>query len=236
MRKVVFLFTLALSIMANAQTVTQYFKSEKCINAGEKQLCFAFTKESNPRMLVPLYPFECDEYYIVLTKKKAKKFLDILKDYQKKMDKWQKTADKEHVTNLTKVLGRPGYIASVGNFSAPYEFAYTLNNKLYTVGLRKIDFDNSMIPVWSLEIDANGQCFISVQSILPTQTFTNNESLNTIDNSGGASITKKTVSITPAGKAGMSKDNLQWFINTIQEMMAQLDESKIENKKGKLFK
>lgn len=236
MRKAILLFVLTLSMLANAQTVTQYFKSEKYIEIDGKQLHFAFTKESNPRMLVPLSPFECDEYYIVLTKKKAKNFLDILKDYQKKMPKWQSTADKEHVTNLTKVLGRPGYIASVGNFSSPYEFAYMLNNNLYTVGLRKISFDNSMIPVWALEIDANGQCFISVQSILPAQTFTNNESLNTIDNSGGASITKKTISINPTGKVVMSKDNLQWFINTIQEMMTQLDESKIENKKGKLFK
>ena len=233
MRKVILLFALVLSMLANAQTVTQYFKSEKCIDVGEKRLYFAFTKESNPRMLVPLYPFNCDEYYIVLTKRKAKNFLEILENYQKKMDKWQNTAVREHVTNLTKSLGQPEYIKTIIN--SPYEFAYTLNNTLYTVGLMTLPHDHSMVPSWALEIDAKGQCFISVQSILPTQTFSSNESLSTIDNYGGASITKKTVSINPAGKSMMTKENLQWLIATIRELMTQLDESKKENKKERLF-
>ena len=233
MRKTILLFVLTLSMLANAQTVTQYFKSEKYVNVGDKHIYFAFTKESNPRMLVPLYPFNCDEYYIVLTKKKAKNFVDILKKYQKKMDQWQNTANREHVTDLTKRLGQPRYVKTS---LSPYEFAYTINNSLYTVGLLATQYDNSMIPTWALEIDANGQCFVSVESILPTQNFSNNESLSTIDNYGGASVTKKTISINPAGKNMLNKDNIQWFINTIQELMTQLDESKKENKKGKLFK
>ena len=223
---------LSLSFVANAQTITQYFKSDKHFDVNGKSYYFAFTKESNPRMLVPLCPFDCDEYYIVLTKKKAKHFLNILKGYQKKIVKWQNTANKEQVTNLQKPLGQMYYH---GTMWPKYEFAYTVNNTLYTIELTALTIDYSMVPSWFLEIDGNGQCFISVQSNLPTQTFTNNESIGTIDNYGGASITKKGISINPAGKNMMSKDNLQWFIETIQELMAQLDEAKKDNKKAKLF-
>lgn len=232
MKKALLLFTLFLSLVTNAQTVTQYFKSDKHFDVDGKSYYFAFTKESNPRMLVPLCPFDCDEYYIVLTKKKAKHFLDILKGYQKKMIKWQNTADKEHVTNLQKSLGQLYYH---GGMWPKYEFAYTVDNTLYTLELTALTIDSSMVPSWYLEINSEGQCFVSVQSNLPTQTFTNNESISSINNLGGASISKKTISINPAGKTVMSKDNLQWFIDTIQELMVQLDESKKENKKAKLF-
>ena len=234
MKKIVFMAVLSiLFISAKSQTVTQYFKSDKYFEVNGKRNYFAFTKEANPRMLVPLAAFDCDEYYIVLTKKKAKLFLDIMKDYQKKLIKWQSTADKEHVTDMVKPLGQIYYH---GTMWPKYEFAYTVNNKLYTVELTALTIDYSMVPAWFLEIDSNGQCYISVQSNLPTQTFTNNESMGTIDNYGNASVTKKTISINPAGKNLMSKDNLQWFIDTIQEMTRLLDESKKENKKEKLFK
>lgn len=234
MKKLIFLFAiLIMAVSVNAQTITQYFKSDKYFDVNGKSYYFGFTKESNPRMLVPLCPVQdCNEYYIILTKKKAKHFLDILKGYQKKLVKWQNTADKEHVTDLTKYLGQTYYH---GTMWPKYEFAYTVNNTLYTIELTALTVDYSMVPAWYLEIDSNGQCFVSVESILPTQTFTNNESLGTVNNYGGASVTKKTISIKPAGKNVMNKDNLQWFINTIQELMVQLDESKKENKKSKLF-
>lgn len=233
MKNFVFMAVLVLSVIsAKSQTVTQYFKSDKYFEVDGKRNYFAYTKESNPRMLVPLCAFDCDEYYIVLTKKKAKHFLNIMKGYQKKIIKWQTTADKEHVTNMVKPLGQIYYH---GTMWPKYEFAYTVNNTLYTVELTALTIDYSMVPAWALEIDGNGQCYISIQSNLPTQKFTNNEAFGTVDNFGGASVTKKTISINPAGKNLMSKDNLQWFIDTIQEMMTLLDESKKENNKGKLF-
>ena len=233
MKKILLFLVLLSSISINAQVVTQYFKSDKHFDVDGKSYYFSYTKESNPRMLVPLCPLECDEYYIVLTKKKAKHFLDILKKYQKKIVKWQNTADKEHVTNLTKELGQIYYH---GTMWPKYEFAYSVNNTLYTIEMTALTIDYSMVPSWFLVINENGQCFISVQSKLPTQTFTNNESLGTIDNFGGASVTKKNISINPGGTILMSKENLQWFIETIEGLMSQLDNEKKENKKERLFK
>ena len=234
MRKFLLLFAVLTATLSNAQTVTQYFQSDKHFDIDGKSYYFCFTKESNPRMLVPLYPAQdCNNYYLVLTKNKAGNFVDILEKYLKKLDKWQKTANSEKVTNMTKSLGEIYYH---GMKWPKYEFAYTINNTLYTVEYTVLTGTTGIVPNWLLEIDNNGLCYISIESILPPQKFTNNEAIESFDNTGGASISKKTVKITPGGKIMLNKEQLQWYVDTILDLAQQLDESKKENKKSKLFK
>ncbi|MCR5152885.1 MAG: hypothetical protein K6A98_07040, partial [Prevotella sp.] len=213
--------------------------SDKSITYNGVTYNFYYTKEETPRMLIPMQPIQdCEAYYLAMTKKQAGTFVKNLSRYVDKFDEWQETAIAENVTDLKKSLVADNFFGINLKFKQSwyYSFAYMKNGSVYGAVIPNLTPNAQYIPEWFLEIDGNKNCYVSIESILPTQKFTDNQSVESTDDNGNTTVSKKYVKITPAGKLTMNKEMMQLLIDTIYDVSELLDAQKVEYKKHKLFK